>query len=206
MKHKGGNVYGSIYERKRKNGGISYTAEIQFQGQTMRRTSKDKAKLEEWKDSICNKLNSVLDRYNAELGEQLAIVKNKLYAEMIDRAKTIMDEAKLFDLRNKVCAESIGLRPKTYFQTYLARSNANGLIKIGKSKDIHTRMQVLSTKKVQLIGYVDRDIEVHLHSVYNAKRVQGEWFRLSDEEVDGIIKTFGFETPGVVFISGGGVD
>ena len=66
-------------------------------------------------------------------------------------------------------------------------------------------MQVLSTKKVQLIGYVDRDIEVHLHSVYNAKRVQGEWFRLSDEEVDGIIKTFGFETPGVLFISGGGV-
>ena len=169
------------------------------------RTSKDKAKLEEWKDSICNKLNSVLDRYNAELGEQLAIVKNKLYAEMMDRAKAIMDEAKLFDLRNKVCAESIGLRPKTYFQTYLARSNANGLIKIGKSKDIHTRMQVLSTKKVQLIGYVDRDIEVHLHSVYNAKRVQGEWFRLSDEEVDGIIKTFGFETPGVLFISGGGV-
>lgn len=74
MKYKGGNVYGSIYERKRKNCGISYTAEIQFQGQTMRRTSKDKAKLEEWKDSICNKLNSVLDRYNAELGEQLAIV------------------------------------------------------------------------------------------------------------------------------------
>lgn len=190
MKHKGGNVYGSIYERKR---------------QTMRRTSKDKAKLEEWKDSICNKLNSVLGRYNAELGEQLAIVKNKLYAEMMDKAKAIMDEAKLFDLRNKVCAESIGLRPKTYFQTYLARSNANGLIKIGKSKDIHTRMQVLSTKKVQLIGYVDRDIEVHLHSVYNAKRIQGEWFRLSDEEVDGIIKTFGFETPGVLFISGGGV-
>ena len=121
---------------------------------------------------------------------------------MMDKAKAIMDEAKLFDLRNKVCAESIGLRPKMYFQTYLARSNANGLIKIGKSKDIHTRMQVLSTKKVQLIGYVDRDIEVHLHSVYNAKRVQGEWFRLSDEEVDGIIKTFGFETPGVLFFKG----
>lgn len=34
MKHKGGNVYGSIYERKRKNGGISYTEEIQFQGNT----------------------------------------------------------------------------------------------------------------------------------------------------------------------------
>ena len=33
MKHKGGNVYGSIYERKRKNGGISYTAEIQLSEQ-----------------------------------------------------------------------------------------------------------------------------------------------------------------------------
>lgn len=28
MKHKGGEVYGSIYERRRENGSKSYTAEI----------------------------------------------------------------------------------------------------------------------------------------------------------------------------------
>lgn len=205
MKHKGGNVYGSIYERKRKNGNISYTAEIQFQGQTMRRTSKDKAKLEAWKDTVCNKLNELLDEYNAQLKTRITTIKNQLYYGMMEHAKSVMDEAKQFDLRNKVCAESFGLTPKEHFQTYLVRSNENGLIKIGKSKDIYTRMQILSTKKVQLIGYVDKDIEVHLHSVYKTKRVQGEWFRLSDEEVDGIVKTFGFETPGVFFISGGGV-
>ena len=84
MKHKGGNVYGSVYERKRKNGGISYTAEIQFQGQTMRRTSKDKAKLEKKKKCICYIFISVFGRYNAELGEEVAIVKYKLYADMMD--------------------------------------------------------------------------------------------------------------------------
>ena len=205
MKHKGGNVYGSIYERRLSNGNITYTAEIQFQGQTMRRTSQDKAKLESWRDTVCSKLNELLADYNAKLKIRMAAVKSQLYYGMMENAKSVMDEAKQFDLRNKVCAESIGLTRKEHFQTYLVKSNENGLIKIGKSKDIYTRMQILSTKKVQLIAYVDRDIEVHLHSVYNAKRVQGEWFRLSDEEVGGIIKTFGFETPGVLFISGGGV-
>lgn len=50
MKQKGGNVYGSIYERKRKNGGISYTAEIQFHGQVMRRSSKNRDALQVWTD------------------------------------------------------------------------------------------------------------------------------------------------------------
>ena len=66
----------------------------------------------------------------------------------MENAKSVMDEAKQFDLRNKVCAESIGLTRKEHFQTYLVKSNENGLIKIGKSKDIYTRMQILSTKKV----------------------------------------------------------
>lgn len=205
MKHKGGNVYGSIYERKRKNGGISYTAEIQFHGQVMRRSSKNRDALQAWMDNVCEKLNSVVSEYKSRLDLELLELKNKAYKDMMEKAKPIMDEAKQFDLRNKVCAYAHNLKPKDFFQTYLARSNANGLIKIGKSKDIHTRMQVLSTKKVQLIGYVDRDIEVHLHSVYNAKRVQGEWFKLSEQDVSKIINTFGFDTPGVVFISGGSV-
>lgn len=42
MKHKGGYTYGSIYERRRAGKELSYTAEIQFQGQKIRRSSKDK--------------------------------------------------------------------------------------------------------------------------------------------------------------------
>lgn len=205
MKHKDGNVYGSIYERKRKSGNNSYTAEIQFHGQVMRRSSKNRDVLQAWTDDVCEKLNSIVSEYKSRLDLEILELKNKAYKAMMDKAKPIMDEAKQFDLRNKVCAYGIGLKPKDFFQTYLAKSNENGLIKIGKSKDVHTRMQTLGTKKVQLIGYVDRDIEKHLHKLYNHVRVKGEWFKLSERDVKEIINTFGFDTPGVVFIFDGGV-
>ncbi len=205
MKHKGGNVYGSIYERKYKNGSISYTAEIQFQGQIMRRTNQDKELLKVWMDGVCEKLNSVYDDYKSRLDLKILDLRNKAYKAMIKKATPIMDAAKQYDLRNKVCANRVGIVRRDYFQTYLAADNASGLVKIGKSKDIHTRMQILGTKKVQLLAYANKDIEGYLHRVYQGKRVKGEWFNLTDEEVEEIIKTFGFETPGVLFISRGGV-
>ena len=48
MKHKGGYTYGSIYERRRAGKELSYTAEIQFQGQKIRRSSKAKRVKGEW--------------------------------------------------------------------------------------------------------------------------------------------------------------
>ena len=74
------------------------------------------------------------------------------------------------------------------------------MIKIGKSKDIYMRMKTIGRKRLKLIAYVDRDIEVYLHKLYQSVRVKGEWFNLTDEEVKEIIKTFGFETPGVLFL------
>ena len=53
---------------------------------------------------------------------------------------------------------------------------------------------------MNLIAYLGRDIEVYLHKLYQRARVKGEWFNLTDEEVEEIIKTFGFETPGVLFL------
>lgn len=205
MKHKGGNVYGSIYERKYKNGSNSYTAEIQFQGQTMRRSSQNKELLKVWMDGVCEKLNSVYDDYKSRLDLKILDLRNKAYKAMLKKATPIMDAAKQYDLRNKVCANRIGLIRKDYFQTYLAEDNESGLVKIGKSKDIYTRMQILGTKKVQLLAYADKDMEGYLHRVYQSKRVKGEWFRLSETEVEEIIKTFEFKTPGVLFISDGGV-
>jgi len=201
MKRKGGYVYGSIYERKRKDrDSISYVAEIHFQGQTMRRCLKNRKALSAWTENVCEQLNSLLDEYNDKLAFEVMNIKNKLYANMIERAKPIMDSAKQYDLRNKVCANQIGLLPVDDFQTYLVKDYNNGLIKIGKSKDIHTRLQVLGNKDKQLIAYVRKDIETILHREYKGKRIKGEWFNLSDIEVNKIISTYGFERPGVLFI------
>lgn len=201
MKRKGGYVYGSIYERKKKGAkGISYTAEIQFQGQTMRRTMKDKGLLSLWMGEVCEQLNGLLDEYNDKLAFEIMNIKNKLYADMIEKAKPIMEEAKLYDLTNKVCAKEIGLVPVDYFQTYLVKDYTNGLIKIGKSKDIHTRLQVLGHRDKQLVAYVGKDIESYLHKEYKSKRIKGEWFKLTDAEVENIISTYHFQKPGACFI------
>lgn len=201
MKRKGGYVYGSIYERKRKDkDSISYVAEIHFQGQTMRRSLKDRKVLSVWMNNVCEQLNSLLDEYNDKLAFEVMNIKNKLYANMIERAKPIMDSAKQYDLRNKVCANGIGLLPVDDFQTYLVKDYNNGLVKIGKSKDIHTRLQVLGNKDKQLIAYVRKDIETVLHREYKGKRIKGEWFNLTDTEINKIISTYSFERPGVLFI------
>lgn len=201
MKRKGGYVYGSIYERKRKDkDSISYVAEIHFQGQTMRRSLKDRKVLSVWMDNVCEQLNSLLDEYNDKLAFEVMNIKNKLYANMIERAKPIMDSAKQYDLRNKVCANGIGLLPVDDFQTYLVKDYNNGLVKIGKSKDIHTRLRVLGNKDKQLIAYVRKDIETVLHREYKGKRIKGEWFNLTDTEINKIIFTYSFVRPGVLFI------
>ena len=201
MKRKGGYVYGSIYERKRKDkDSISYVAEIHFQGQTMRRSLKDRKVLSVWMDNVCEQLNSLLDEYNDKLAFEVMNIKNKLYANMIERAKPIMDSAKQYDLRNKVCANGIGLLPVDDFQTYLVKDYNNGLVKIGKSKDIHTRLRVLGNKDKQLIAYVRKDIETVLHREYKGKRIKGEWFNLTDTEINKIISTYSFVRPGVLFI------
>ena len=201
MKRKGGYVYGSIYERKRKDkDSISYVAEIHFQGQTMRRSLKDRKVLSVWMDNVCEQLNSLLDEYNDKLAFEVMNIKNKLYANMIERAKPIMDSAKQYDLRNKVCANGIGLLPVDDFQTYLVKDYNNGLVKIGKSKDIHTRLRVLGNKDKQLIAYVRKDLETVLHREYKGKRIKGEWFNLTDTEINKIISTYSFVRPGVLFI------
>ena len=201
MKRKGGYVYGSIYERKRKDkDSISYVAEIHFQGQTMRRSLKDRKVLSVWMDNVCEQLNSLLDEYNDKLAFEVMSIKNKLYANMIEMAKPIMDSAKQYDLRSKVCANGIGLLPVDDFQTYLVKDYNNGLVKIGKSKDIHTRLRVLGNKDKQLIAYVRKDIETVLHREYKGKRIKGEWFNLTDAEINKIISTYSFVRPGVLFI------
>lgn len=104
MKHKGGYTYGSIYERRRAGKELSYTAEIQFQGQKIRRSS----------------------------------------------------------------------------------------------KDIYIRMRILRTTvaDIELLAYVDKDIESKLHAEYKAKRVKGEWFKLTGEDVEKIISEHGFKGGG----------
>lgn len=203
MHNKGGKVFGSIYRRKDKNGLGSYTAEIQFQGQRIRRTDKDKSVLEEWMQVVCSQLNVLLEDYNAVVELRMNTVKKEAFAQLMERAKPILDDARQYDLVHRIAAEKAGLTRVDHFRTYLLYDECTGAVKIGKTHDLFTRMNVMCLRSIQLLAYSEQDCEVQLHKEYKHKRIKGEWFALNGEDIDAIFDKYFFSTPGVLFRSGG---
>jgi len=77
---------------------------------------------------------------------------------------------------------------------YLIRAE-NGLVKIGKTHDVEARLQALdigSPVGLELIFVIETpyadEIEQKLHGIYEQKRVKGEWFSLSEDDVQAIIQ------------------
>jgi hypothetical protein len=71
------------------------------------------------------------------------------------------------------------------------RDRSNGLIKVGYSKDPKLRESTLQSEKpdIEMIFNIacDKSMERKLHKQYASKRVRGEWFRLSEIDIE-IIK------------------
>lgn len=198
MKHKGGYIKGSIYVRKHKDRKSSYTAEIQFQGRKLRRSNTDKYVLQDWVNQVCEAVNSHLDAYNSKLALLEMQIRKELYDELMRNVEPILTQASQYDLTNKRCADNIGLTRTDKHRTYLVFDEATGYTKIGKSKDIHTRMQALRTHapQIQLIGYIESDVEKELHEYYSGKRIKGEWFSLDDIDVQDITNKYSLKTGG----------
>ena len=75
---------------------------------------------------------------------------------------------------------------------YLARNQ--GCYKIGYSNDPVKRLaelQVGNPSRIELVGTVSGTIveEKKLHDLFKGKRVSGEWFALSDEDVESILSS-----------------
>lgn len=68
--------------------------------------------------------------------------------------------------------------------TYIIESY--GLYKIGKTKNWGKRRMAYNTHNPtwKLIHIIHKDIEAELHLKYETKRITGEWFRLSKEDID----------------------
>lgn len=73
--------------------------------------------------------------------------------------------------------------------TYLIRSE-NNLFKIGQSKCPEKRLKTLriGNPKLRLIAYGKSISEKELHEIYRSKRIEGEWYRLNQEDVINVIK------------------
>jgi len=73
-------------------------------------------------------------------------------------------------------------------KTYIALDHNTGFYKIGKSKNPALREKTLQSEKptIEIIEILKKDIEKKLHTKFASKRIRGEWFKLTKEEVDSI--------------------
>jgi Cdc6-like AAA superfamily ATPase len=81
---------------------------------------------------------------------------------------------------------------KSYIKTYIMIDEINGFYKIGKSNNPLYRESTLQSEKpsVKLLHVFDKDIEYVLHQMFSIKRIRGEWFSLTQEDLDIILKKY----------------
>jgi len=82
--------------------------------------------------------------------------------------------------------------PKPLFETYLMVDKGSGFYKIGKTTDVLRRYNQLKNMcpKIEFIGSCNLDIEKKLHDKFKTKRKMGEWFKLSEIDVQYIQNEF----------------
>jgi hypothetical protein len=71
-------------------------------------------------------------------------------------------------------------------KTYLMKDFFRGFHKIGKSINPQVRERTLQSEvpTIELVHVIDEDIEKHLHEKFSAKRIRGEWFNLSNNDLN----------------------
>jgi len=70
--------------------------------------------------------------------------------------------------------------------TYIIKNPSSGLIKIGKTVDIKTRLQTLmcgAGVMLEILVVIPADIERELHQKFSHLRVRGEWFDDPESEI-----------------------
>lgn len=78
--------------------------------------------------------------------------------------------------------------------TYLIGNDVNELIKIGKTYDVSKRVKQISGQlnfvNLQIIHSLEGDHETALHYQFAHKRKEGEWFELSQEDIENILSQY----------------
>lgn len=70
------------------------------------------------------------------------------------------------------------------YHTYVIKDKS-GLFKIGKSEDVGQRIKNLSVgnPSIELVCEINRDVESELQKFFESRRVCGEWFSLSNDDI-----------------------
>lgn len=154
--------------------------------------------------NIYLKKDNLISHYNFYLSTDLDFIPTVEYADCKetylkfnenDFIDVIVNSS--FVRKTNLLNQSIQIaNTQQYFlqNTYLM-IDGNGYYKIGKSFNPEIREKTLQSQNptIELIAFLNKDIEKELHLEYKNKRKRGEWFSLSKEDVKFIIKKYNFQ-------------
>ncbi len=171
------NVTGTIYETKKHHGGkgVSYTAEINYRGLRVRKSSVDRTICEKWLAGIVSKI----DVARKEKEQTILEAKTK----EAKTVKAIIERAINDDMRYAITARCKGLIRTDSPQTYILYNPFSDMYMIGKSKDPYKRLAAYCVPELRIVLISTEDTEIELRKKYADRRVMGSWFRLSENDI-----------------------
>lgn len=122
----------------------------------------------------------------------LIIVINKFAKEYIELVKKEIDDYKPTEIRQ---TENTPISKDEFCYVYLMHDTSNQYYKIGISNNPKYREHTLQSEKPTIellvakkfpIRKIAESIEKALHDTYSEKRIRGEWFDLTEEDVEHI--------------------
>lgn len=145
----------------------------------------------EFNDAVKCQLESFADT----LKGLIASINDDLVNEIRNDVKESMERRVKFDLEQVSLFRAHCELEDRY--VYLFR-HSNGLTKIGLSKDPRKREKTLQAEdpRLHMLAYRKggSDLETRLHKIFADRRFRGEWFQLSQKDVEWIVWLLGFES------------
>lgn len=118
-----------------------------------------------------------------------------IYKEAIDIISILFGEnASLLTVCNKPAPVTHDKNSSGDINIYIIKDSSSGLFKIGKSRNPIERLKTLSigNPNLSIIGVCNKNVELLIHKEYDSVRVDGEWFRMDNNDICHIIKKYGF--------------
>jgi hypothetical protein len=139
-------------------------------------------------------LESVVDALLDMLASGERLIDDEIERRDEIRKKRREEEIRKYMEQNQLTAAHQIANPEKRY-VYLFR-HSNGLTKIGFSKDPKNREKTLQAEdpRLNMLAFREGDsgLERRLHLIFASKRVRGEWFKLTELDVERIITICGF--------------
>lgn len=125
-----------------------------------------------------------------QIGRNIVRLTNKEY----DMTPFCINDIDIVSFNN--LEMSMAEKEEGNYATYLIKNPHNGLVKVGRSKNVFKRFLKLKNEFSQdliFVGFCKKDFESEIHFEYKDLRVFGEWFNLSSNDILDIYSKYLFK-------------